>query len=138
MQSHGRKRMSENKAHTLRHVTLAGMWLLCVITEVGTLKHSTDDLAQDEDADDCPVGGAARKKAFDIGLVAAGHPLREGLGIGRRKHPAVMERATEPVRRNDLGAVTTCGSAEVDAFTDLEGRFLFRFGHAVPTIPGPR
>jgi len=102
------------------------------------MKHSADDLAQDEDADNGIVEEPADEEAFDIRLAAAGHPPGEGFRVGGWQHPASMERATQPVRRNDPRPVAPRRLAEVDAFTNLEGPFVIRFRHAVPTIPEPR
>src|ERR1700674_3725238 len=127
--------MSEHEAHALRHMALPGVRLLRVIAEVRAVKHSADDLAQDEDADDGVVDEPADEEAFDIGLAAAGHPPGEGFRVGVWQHPASMERATDPVRRNDLRPVALRRLAEVDAFTDLEGPFVIRFWHGGPTPP---
>src|SRR6202165_2710195 len=130
--------MSAHEAHALRHVALPGVRLLRVIAEVRAVKHSADDLAQDEDADDGVVDEPADEEAFDIGLAAAGHPPGEGFRVGGWQHPASMERATDPVRRNDLRPVALRRLAEGDAVAALEAPFLMRFRHGVATIPEPR
>jgi hypothetical protein len=135
MQPHSRKHVSEDEVHAFRHVALAGMRLLRVIAEVATLEHAANDLAQDEGTQNRSVCAPANEEAFDVRLAASFHPTGERGGVGGRQHPAVMERATQPVPRNDLRTVTVCRFAEVDAFTDFERLFLIRFGHAVPTIP---
>jgi hypothetical protein len=138
VQFHGRKGMSEHEAHALRHVALPMMRPLSVVAEVGGLEHSANDLAQHEDADNGIVEEPADEEAFDIRLAAAGHPPGEGFRVGGWQHPASMQRATQPVRRNDPRPVAPRRLAEVDAFTNLEGPFVIRFRHAVPTIPEPR
>src|ERR1700737_5599356 len=131
--------MSEHEAHALRHVALPGVRLLRVIAEVRAVKHSADDLAQDEDADDGVVDEPADEEAFDIGLAAGGPPPGEGFRVGGWQHPASVERATAPVRRNDPRPVAPRRLAEVDAFTNLEGPFGTRFRPAgpPPTKPPP-
>jgi hypothetical protein len=130
--------MSEHEAHALRHVALLGVRLLRVIAEISAVKHPANDLAQDEDADNGPVEDPADEEALDVRLAAAAHPPGEGVRVGGWQHPALMERATQPVRGNNLRAVALRRLAEVDAFAHLERIFGIRFRHAVPTIAEPR
>src|SRR6202165_5770717 len=119
--------MSEHEAHALRHLALPGVRLLRVIAEVRAVNHSADDLAQDEDADDGVVDEPADEEAFDIGLAAAGHPPGEGFRVGGWQHPASMERATDPVRRNDLRPVALRRLPGGDAVTDPHGPVVTGF-----------
>jgi hypothetical protein len=70
------------------------------------MKHSADDLAQDEDADNGIVEEPADEEAFDIRLAAAGHPPGEGFRVGGWQHPASMERLIR-------FASTICGPSRV-------------------------
>src|SRR5437879_4189937 len=90
MQSHRRKRMSEHQAHSFRHVALSGIGLLSVITEVGTLKHAPNDLAQDQGAQNGSACAPANEEAFDIWLAASFHPPGERGGVGRWQHPRLF------------------------------------------------
>lgn len=133
---HVPKDVPQHEPHALLHVALTRVRLLGVVAEVGAVEHPADDLAQDEDAKNCLVVGPAYEQAFDVGLAAAGHPPGERFRVGWWPHPASMQCATAPVRRNNLRAVAVRGLAEVAAFTQLEDFFAIRFSHAVPTIPG--
>ena len=131
------KTCRNTKSHAFRHVALPHVGLLGVIAEITALEHAANDLAQDEDADNRPVGKPANEEALDVWLPAAIHPPDEGRRVSWWQNPAAMDVATEPVRRNQLQAVAARRFAQVHTRTDLEGALRIRAGHAGPTSREP-
>ena len=134
MQLHGRKGVAEHQPHPLCHVATAGIRLVRVVAEVGTLKEPPKDLTEGKHADDGAIVEPADEEALDIGLAAAPHPLGERLRIGRRCHPPAMKRSTGLVAGHDRDLVTVRRLAKKDLLTDFEGIREIRFGHAVPSV----
>ena len=113
--------MTHHELQPLPHVALAGIGLLGVVPEVGALKQAPHDLTEGKHAHGGVIIKPAYEEALHIRLAAAGHPLLECPGIGRRRDPAAMKRSAGTVPSHDLRLVAVRWLAEVDSFTNFEG-----------------
>jgi hypothetical protein len=138
MQLHAGEGVPQHQLQARRHVALPGIGLLGVVAHVRALEEAADNLVQHEDADDRAILYTADQEALDPRLLQALHPVGEGRGIGRRRHPAAMQPTTRLIPPDHFSLVPPGWLAQVDAFSDLESVFEIRLRHVEPSFAKPR
>jgi hypothetical protein len=120
VQLHRGEGMPQDELHGFAHVSLSREWLLDVVAHVGTLKKPSNDLTQDEDADDGAILLPANEKGLRRWIRRPSQPGGEATLVGWRRHPGAMQPAAPPVGFDDRRRISRGGLAKVNPPADLQ------------------